>query len=389
MSVSLQQETTAPAAPTRPHLDFLDGIRALAALWVVLSHTWEAQFGVAAHKGLTGLLTNWMPYAHLAVDVFIVLSGFCLTLPVARRGAIDGGARRFFFKRARRILPPFYACLVLSLPLVWLAHALGAPKTEAFTPSALAANFLLLQDVLPRFDTLNPPLWSVAVEWKIYFFFPLLVWVWRRGGPIPTLALSALGGYGLALGLHRASPGITLGHACPWYLFLFALGLCAAPFAFADRRGHWWGALVGVSALVLAGLLWRFPITGEGAAAFEAHFPVIDGVAGILTASILVALSRQLSRARPGFALSLLSWRPLVRVGTFAYSLYLMHAPLLLVLVALAAHLHSRGLVIAALVGVGIPLIVGLCYGFFLAFERPFLTSRPVAGKAAETGING
>ncbi len=383
MSVSLQQETTAPAAPTRPHLDFLDGIRALAALWVVLSHTWEAQFGVAAHRGLTGLLTNWMPYAHLAVDVFIVLSGFCLTLPVARRGVIDGGARRFFFKRARRILPPFYACLALSVPLALLARALGAAHTNALSPQAIAANLLLLQDVFPHWNTLNPPLWSVAVEWKIYFFFPLLVWVWRRAGPLPTLALSALGGYGLALALYRASPGIALGHACPWYLFLFALGLCAAPFAFADGRGRFlWGWIAGASAAVLAGLLWLFPITGEGSALFEAHLPAIDAAAGVLTASALIALSRQLGQPRPGPALALLSWRPLVRIGTFAYSIYLMHAPILLIFVTLAAHLHSRALAIAALVGLGIPAIVGLCFLFFLVFERPFLTSRLVAGKA-------
>ena len=65
-------------------------------------------------------------------------------------------------------------------------------------------------------------------------------------------------------------------------------------------------------------------------------------------------------------------------VGTFAYSMYLIHAPLLQVLwQTLFVPLHARPLMLlAAYWLVGTPLIVGCAYLFFLAFERPFLNTR-------------
>ena len=105
----------------RAHLDHLDGVRGLAALFVVLHHAWlltADHFPIAAETGLLGLLTNWLLYGHLAVDVFIVLSGFCLILPVARSGgALAGGAAGFYRRRARRILPPYFAALTISVAL--------------------------------------------------------------------------------------------------------------------------------------------------------------------------------------------------------------------------------------------------------------------------------
>ncbi len=72
-----------------------------------------------------------------------------------------------------------------------------------------------------------------------------------------------------------------------------------------------------------------------------------------------------------------LSWRPLVAVGTFAYSIYLIHAPLIQViwqylLFPLQPHPLFR---LMTLFVVGTPLIVGISYLFFLVGERPFLNT--------------
>ena len=74
----------------------------------------------------------------------------------------------------------------------------------------------------------------------------------------------------------------------------------------------------------------------------------------------------------------ILSWRPLVFVGTFAYSIYLIHAPLIQVLWQYVfVPLQSRPVpMFLALCFVGTPLIVGVSYLFFLACERPFLNRR-------------
>jgi len=357
----------------KSHRAYLDGIRALAALWVVLSHLWIGEFGLSAHPGLLGVLTNWTLYSHLAVDVFIVLSGFCLILPVAQAdGFLKGGALAFFGRRARRILPPYYAALALSIVVFVLVHAI-ASKPPQVPMLALAANIFLLQDVFLPLNVFNGPFWSIAVEWRIYFLFPLIVLAARLWGWVCVLLGASLLSMGLTAALFRWHPEMIL--ACPWYLFLFTVG---AWVGFHFERGaaehaalpRGWIALAGVSVAALGWLLWQHPVTEKGGADFGLHMPLIDTAAGLLTASCLLWMGHC---RRP---VPLISWRPLVQLGTFAYSLYLIHMPLLtLVRHTLALWIPAKtplperfGLTAAAM-----PLVVGLAYLFFLACERPFL----------------
>ncbi len=76
------------------HYTHLDGIRGLAALFVVLYHT----AAVAETEDLSRYIAHlfWFirSHGHYAVTVFIVLSGYCLMLPVAYRedGQLRGGS---------------------------------------------------------------------------------------------------------------------------------------------------------------------------------------------------------------------------------------------------------------------------------------------------------
>jgi peptidoglycan/LPS O-acetylase OafA/YrhL len=108
----------------RIRLPFLDGIRGLAALYVVFCH-------ILPHQGENlplwiSLPTKLIRYGSFSVAIFIVLSGYCLMLPVSRSqtGYIQGNLFHYFKKRARRILPPFYAaiifCCVLALIILTL-----------------------------------------------------------------------------------------------------------------------------------------------------------------------------------------------------------------------------------------------------------------------------
>jgi len=360
------------------HRAYLDGLRALAALWVVLSHLLIGEFGMNAHGGLIGLATNWALYSHLAVDVFIVLSGFCLILPVAQSGGtLKGGAWAFFGRRARRILPPFYAALALSV-LVWLSLQAMDHRPFHVPPLAFLANVFLLQDIFMPLNIFNGPFWSIAVEWRIYFLFPLMVWGAARWGWAAVLLGSALLGGGLTLAMFRWHPEMIL--TCPWYLLLFALGAWAGFHSEAGKgrfsRQGVWVVLASLSALCLAWLLVAHPITMQGGADFGRYMPTIDTAAGLLTASALFLVSRA---AAP---VPLLSWHPLAALGTFAYSLYLTHMPAL----TLLRHLLDAWLPMGTpplekvgLTALTLPLIIGLAYLFFLAFERPFLRRRPAS----------
>ena len=361
-------------SPAPGHRDYLDGVRAIAALWVVLSHLWIIPCGLAARDSWLGRMTNWTLYSHFAVDIFIVLSGFCLILPVARDGHLRGGALHFFQRRARRILPPFYASLAISVGIFLMIQALSHKSLQIST-QALLANVFLVQDIFQPLNVFNGPFWSIAVEWRIYFLFPLMVWAIPKYGRRGVLVFAAIAGGAATLALLRLHPKMML--ACPWYLLLFAMGLSAGLLsAERSRRGNRQRCLAVcvISIAGLAALIHAHPITAHGGTDFGSYLPVIDTVAGFGVAAFLLSASWAPER------FPLLSWPPLVTLGTFAYSLYLVHMPCLLLFSkllsafapAVTAPLHRVFALLFTL-----PLVIGLARLFYLAFEKPFLSRRP------------
>src|SRR3954471_12542899 len=92
--------------PASEHLAFLDGVRGFACFYVMFHH------GVldlpASGSSIYAALSAFFSEGHYAVDVFIVLSGYCLMLPLLR---LKGGLPflPFMLRRAIRILPTYYA----------------------------------------------------------------------------------------------------------------------------------------------------------------------------------------------------------------------------------------------------------------------------------------
>lgn len=366
--------------PPQPgHRNFLDGLRGLAALWVVFSHLWIIPCGLAARDNWLGPLTNWTLYSHFAVDIFIVLSGFCLILPVARDGTLHGGAWRFYGRRARRILPPFYAALLFSVFVLIAVETLRDKPLEISLP-ALLANALLLQDILPKLNLFNGPFWSIAVEWQIYFLFPALVWILSKHGKRGVLIFALVVSGALTAFLQWGHPEIM--PACPWYLLLFAMGLCAGKVSAQRQTPNEAIPCASLLGLSLAGawaVVHAHPITASGGKTFGSYLPVIDPLAGIGTAAGLLWVSRSPRRV------PLLSWKPLVSLGTWAYSLYLIHLPCLLLLDALTTFFRPawrQPLPHVYALLLGLPLVFAAARLFYLAFEKPFLSrKKPAPGR--------
>ncbi len=369
-----------PSLKTTPavgqHLGYLDGLRAMAALYVLFHHTLLQVDSNPANHPKRLLLLEGLRFGRYAVDLFIVLSGFCLMLPVIKQGGeIRGGALNFFKRRALRILPPYYGALVLSLLLDWgfIGHITHTHWDASLPISAKSIfwHLFLLHDAAGEEYSINSPFWSIAVEWRIYFLFPLLVLLWRRIGPFATTALSVVMGLVLCVVAKKIFDNtLTSG-----YIGLFAMGMLAAtlrfspPERFARWRAQHWGA-------------WYLAMTGTLAAmslfAFRRDYPTsliipFDVVVGGWALTLLMWVS-----GGNNWGHKLLSCSPLVWVGSFAYSLYLLHAPLLqLVWQYPLARLDSAPFMMFwTLLLVGIPLIIGACYLFFLACERPFLRRR-------------
>ena len=363
-------------------MDYLDGIRGGAALWVVMTHVWYFFMGHQINLRPKGLFTNLLLHAHLAVDVFIVLSGFCLMLPVAHRESLRGGAMSFFKRRARRILPTFYAALVVCFGFQFLASYVNHQPLNV-SRRLLLCNVFLLQDVShAAAEQINIAWWSVALEWKIYFLFPFFVWLFLKRGAKVGLLVSAVLGFTLTIAFRQAEPGVSVdevAHACFYYTLLFALGMAGAHTVFSESNTtksihlRSWRTIVLPSAILLGILLVEYPISSYSSDLLSLHYFLVDPVAGAMIASCLVLLGDAHQRCQKSFALSVFNCKALVITGRFGYSLYLTHYTLAWLISGISIHSFPQMLghpVIMWIVTVSVCWIFG--YLFYLCFERPF-----------------
>jgi peptidoglycan/LPS O-acetylase OafA/YrhL len=362
-----------------PFVPYLEGMRGVAALYVVLFHM--RLFIDPQRTNLLGPAAALLPlrglyllYGYYAVSIFIVISGFVLSLPIAVRGGLAGGVGGFLKRRARRLLPAYYAALTLAVPLYLLAlHQNGKSTTLPSIVGQWVLHALMLQDLSSRVHiAIDAPLWSVAVEVQIYILFAVLL--------LPTLQRFGAAAYvGLAflLGLLPTIYGAVrhlepypLQIASPWFLGLFALGSMAAFVAYGDR----WAKLRALPfkpiCIVAAGvtvwlLVLRFEDIGPPA-------PWADIALGFTFAAGMVAVAKDTDRGESVVA-NIFGWGPLLKLGAFSYSLYLIHYPIVwVVMTAIRDFAPLARLLIGYLVVV--PAIVGLAYLFARVFEFPYLT---------------
>lgn len=367
-----------PQAKPDSRLHYLDGLRALAALWVVCNHVWLTIYLDPARPiphGILAALTDWMALGHFAVVAFIVLSGYSLAIgPIKNGYRLKGGSATFLRRRARRILIPYWGALLLSviLALTVLRHRTGTHWDRAIPVSGrgVLAHLLLLQDV--RYPAqINHAMWSIAIEWHIYFLFPLLLLLCRRIGLVGATAAFVVA-------------GVVVSHAFPndglllWseanLIGAFAMGVAGCEVASRGGRlalGNrhvtppW--ALITVALMVLIlGVL----ATRDLARAASGSNLLLEPLVGAGMACLLITLA-QPSSARLRAALSI---KPLVWIGAFSYSLYLLHAPLVQLvweygLKPTGLPVDGGGALGYLLVG-SLVLSIAVAWLYFLAVER-------------------
>jgi peptidoglycan/LPS O-acetylase OafA/YrhL len=374
-----------PAEPeTKPkfhRIEWLDGVRGCAALFVVLHHTYLAVFPgrFPTTDGPWGFA--FLMYGHLAVVVFIVVSGFSLGLaPTRQRNDVKHGARKFYHRRAWRILPPYWIALVISLLVDWylLTGELAAWPQHAATFRSFVIHALLLQDVLPS-QSPNSAFWSIAVEAQIYILFPFMIVMSQRlsvGLMVASTVVLVVLAQMLAM---TGRPYSAIIHLSPALLVAFSFGIWAAGEVNAPKLPLpmlWIGAALAVALGVFFGTI--------GIAEVAANFFWVDVAVGAVVAILFVGLTQ--ARSPLGWVLS--SW-PLSKLGEFAYSLYLTHGAFIPLIVAYlwvgrGTNPYLSYLTAAAVV---IPSTVLIAYAFFWMFERPFLTIRSWAQLLEAVGL--
>ena len=167
---------------TDKRLGALDGLRGLAALYVVLGHC----LGFVPQTSGSDYNHDYvyLSHGHEAVVLFIVISGYCLALPLMQ--GKWSGAKDFYRRRVRRILPAYYAAFLFALALV-VTRAIpcdvNVPNPH-LTTAGIISHLLLMSNLIGIGNLgnseINGCFWSVALECQIYVVFPLLCWTTAR-----------------------------------------------------------------------------------------------------------------------------------------------------------------------------------------------------------------
>ena len=282
----------------------LDGVRALAVLFILLYH-------------LT-FLVPWLTHVgrggFLSVDLFFVLSGMLITdILVAdseKFGRVD--LISFYRRRARRLLPALFTFIALAVAWYQIAHGTG--KAQAHGLVRVLTYTLYGKPDVPAFPFGLSQVWTLVVEWEFYLawsialFALLLLRVPKQA--IGCLALAGVGVCSLGrIWLFHHNHDVVLNYHLGLLRFQDMLTGCAVALLPASRRIPNLVRSAGVVFLIVA------TVRANYLAAWVYQWGLLLTA---LSTGVMIA-----PRYKTWWFDRVLASRPIVWVGVISYSLYL------------------------------------------------------------------
>ena len=346
----------------------LDGLRAVAAILVLLTH---AAFltGFGATAGLVGRLWS---RGDFGVGIFFALSGFLLHRGLIVRGERHVDVAGYALRRAARVLPAYWVALVAVVVFAdpplrsWLLHAAGL---QIYVGDAWISSF--------------NHTWSLATEISFYVALPFVVLglgpLRRRNPALPLLVLTSL-----AVLLTLASflrGGEVFGVDVISHMWLHARGpqflvgmICAEALVLPTHRLSEvlrnWGSDT-VACLSLAGaayLLATTAVTGPLTVAPATGAELF--VRSVLCTLVSLCLLLPLTNGRPSAYSAALSTPSIRWLGRVSYGVFLWHLPVFTAIYAVTGVATFTGGV-APLLAVGVPITLALAALSHHAVETP------------------
>ncbi|NYF55045.1 acyltransferase family protein [Micromonospora purpureochromogenes] len=326
------QGATPVPAESRPKLFFpaVDGLRGLAILSVLLYHT------------------SWFSNGLFGVDVFMVLSGFLITLLLLREATKTGriSLGGFYRRRFKRLMPGLSITLLL---VVALTYAFGGLKeAQQVGEKAIAALFQVAnwQQIANSdaywegFGRINPlaHMWSLSITEQFYLAWPLVFllvfWLCRRSVLAVTLVMTLLlvASAAVAPLMYDGTNTDRLYLGTETRAVDFVAGAVAAGFVMliygrAAERKHFrtttaatvWATLIGFVMLVTLVVVSVLTTTYHEPWLYEGGIAAM----AIVTAVLIVTLCHP-----HGPLVKVLSFGPLAEIGRISYTMYLLHLPI-------------------------------------------------------------
>jgi len=329
----------------------LDGLRGLAALAVILDHT------------PANVLGDLIPGRYLAVDFFFVLSGFVLAHAYGRRLEAGGSVIAFMRARLIRLYPLYLAGCLVGLSVALTSFVAGWQAVAPFELALLALCGVLFLPAPPLSEyggghlfPFNGPSWSLFFELAANLVFARLAprLGWRL---LAVLIVAGAIAVGVTVTRHQGvgGPGWLWGHfdaAMARVMFGFFSGV-----ALYRMRAHIRMPRTPVIAPILGLIaMMAAPVPADWRA-------VYDAAAAIVLTPLLVAFACE-AKTGP------VAGRVCALLGAVSYGVYVLHAPLLSVLMLGAG---AAGADLPALAVVGLTVLVAFLATVLLqpVYEAP------------------
>lgn len=326
-----------------PYISNLTALRGIAALFTVIYHV-DMWLGNGGGMLADTSRTAFVERLYLMVDFFFVLSGFIMFHVYGRwfADSVSGAKfRRFTVARLARVYPLHLLTLCVMALIYWGMSRASLPDIPSLTAEnntySFITNLLLLHSMnLHDWFSWVHASWSISTEWWMYMLFPFLV--------TPFLRLSLLGQWSVALlcwggyfaimywvlplvtvpdiiSFAKIDPGKMSVNVAYQYGFLRCMfGFMWGMVAYRAYTGQQGRALLGNGTALLlltAGLVLSLHL-GLPDAITVAFFPFM-----LLAAAYGSAGTDKVLRLRP-----------LQKLGDWSFSIYLVHQPLNLLLIA-------------------------------------------------------
>lgn len=309
-------------------LDYLDALRGIAALLVVVSHSIENYL-----PNLYSQINNYINLGGVGVTAFFIISGYIIPKSLKR----TKDARAFAVGRFFRLAPFYYASLIAVIVMIAVHLTVSRDTTQPLTKS-IAWNMTMIQGLFGKTDLLGV-YWTLAYEWLFYgFMFAVLVT--KRWELVQALSwlLTAFIGFQLVR-LAMGEQEIRIDRLM--FVGFFLMG-------FLHHLGEEFPGFRAFAAALTIGILGMGIAIGAG---IQHHIATVTGYPMITNWAVGSALFYGFWLVRSKPFPKILTW-----FGQISFSIYIVHA-----LILLSPH-HQTGWAAVAFVTVSSVLLSALTF---------------------------
>lgn len=326
---------------------FIDGLRGLAALVVVLFHAFRGNHLDIVPPELVSLVLA----GEAGVAIFFVISGFVIMRSLSGIDITFGGVGLFVLRRSIRLDPPYWVAIALGIGLSTIATMVNPNRIgHDVSLDQLAVHLVYAQELL-GYMHINPVFWTLCYEFQFYIVLGLIL----ASRSVALFVVVFVASLAWPLGFVPEVRGLFVNL---FYSFLLGVG---AYFAWQMPRVRPW--FLAYAAAVLLGAIVNSNLHA-----------LVSGATALLVVWVAIA----------GRMADLLNWTWIQFLGRISYSLYLTHNPITGATFK-AWYMIAGQSAVSQVIGLSLSIVacIGFAWLMYVVVEKPCIA---LARKASMRG---